>query len=248
MAGAFPFHFPVILGWDAAGVVEEVGPAVTWFKPGDAAYGYCRRQDLQYGTYAEFVSVPEGYLAHMPRGADLRGGGRAAARRADRPPGAGAPRPARAARRCSSPAAPAASGHFAVQLALARGAQGDRHGLPGQPRLPARARRRADGLRRPRACPRSVRELTHGGGADAAFDLFGGDGREQAFASLRRGGRLVSIALPPPEPREHFEVRLHVRAARAATTSASTSRRSSTRARCGPTCPRRTRSTGPPRP
>src|SRR3954447_9172809 len=66
MAGAFPFHFPVILGWDAAGVVEEVGPAVTWFKPGDAAYGYCRRQDLQYGTYAEFVSVPEGYLAHMP--------------------------------------------------------------------------------------------------------------------------------------------------------------------------------------
>jgi NADPH:quinone reductase-like Zn-dependent oxidoreductase len=66
LARAFPHHFPVILGWDAAGVVEEVGPAVTWFKPGDRAYGYCRRHELEYGTYADYVSVPEGYLAHMP--------------------------------------------------------------------------------------------------------------------------------------------------------------------------------------
>ena len=66
LAGAFPFHFPVILGWDAAGVVEQVGPAVTWFKPGDAVYGYCRRHELEYGTYAEFTTVPEGFLAHMP--------------------------------------------------------------------------------------------------------------------------------------------------------------------------------------
>src|SRR4051794_40075187 len=66
LAGAFPHHFPVILGWDAAGVVEQVGPAVTWFKPGDRAYGYCRRHELEYGTYADYVTVPEGFLAHMP--------------------------------------------------------------------------------------------------------------------------------------------------------------------------------------
>ena len=46
MAQALPFHFPVILGWDVAGVVEEVGPAVTWFKPGDQVYGYIRRHHL----------------------------------------------------------------------------------------------------------------------------------------------------------------------------------------------------------
>ena len=39
LADKFPHHFPVVLGWDVAGTVEAVGPAVTWFKPGDLAYG-----------------------------------------------------------------------------------------------------------------------------------------------------------------------------------------------------------------
>src|ERR687897_743336 len=67
LADKFPFHFPVILGWDVAGTVEAVGPAVTWFKPGDAVYGYSRRHDLGFGTYAELTTGPEGYFAHMPR-------------------------------------------------------------------------------------------------------------------------------------------------------------------------------------
>jgi NADPH:quinone reductase-like Zn-dependent oxidoreductase len=51
------------------------------------------------------------------------------------------------------------------------------------------------------------REWTGGAGADAAFDIFGGEGRAQAFSVMRKGGRLVSIASPPPEPRDCFEVR-----------------------------------------
>ena len=50
-------HVPVPLPADPrAGTppasVEQVGPAVTWFQPGDEVYGYCRRHHLQYGTYA----------------------------------------------------------------------------------------------------------------------------------------------------------------------------------------------------
>ena len=75
LASAFPFHFPVVLGWDAAGVVEQVGPAVTWFKPGDEVYGYCRRHELEIGTYAEYTTVPEGYLADLPAGLGLEEAG-----------------------------------------------------------------------------------------------------------------------------------------------------------------------------
>jgi NADPH:quinone reductase-like Zn-dependent oxidoreductase len=204
MAGAFPVHFPVILGWDAAGIVEAVGAAVTWFKPGDAAYGYCRRQDLQYGTYAEFVSIPEGFLAHMPQELTFE-------------EAAALPLPAltahqslerlglRAGETLFLTGGAGGVGHVAVQLALARGAKVIATGSPDS----------QDFLRELGAEPldyddphvaKKVRDATYGGGADAAFDLFGGEGREQAYASLRRGGRLVSIALPPPKPREHLEV------------------------------------------
>ena len=120
---AFPFHFPLILGWDAAGVVEKVGPAVTWFKPGDEVYGYCRRHHLQYGTYARVRVGARGLPRPQAELAVLRGGRRGAARRADRAPGARDARRCAAARRCSSAAAPGGVGHLAVQLGVARGAR-----------------------------------------------------------------------------------------------------------------------------
>src|SRR3954449_1733887 len=195
LASAFPFHFPVILGWDAAGVVEQVGPAVTWFKPGDPVYGYCRRHELEYGTYAEFTTVPEGFLAHMPA------------------------RPASA----DAAALPLASltghqslellglrggetlfvtggaggvGHIAVQLAIARGARVVASGSPGSFDFIRELGAEPVDYHDPQH-PQQVKELTHGGGADAAFDLIGGDEQDQAFAALRQGGRLVSIATPP---------------------------------------------------
>ena len=66
--GALPHHFPLILGWDAAGVVVAAGPAADGYAPGDEVFGYLRKDHVQNGTYAELVAAPERGLAHKPAG------------------------------------------------------------------------------------------------------------------------------------------------------------------------------------
>ena len=63
----YPHHFPITPGWDLAGVVEQVGPAVVDFAPGDEVFGYVRRDDVQWGTAAELVPVPQRCLARTSR-------------------------------------------------------------------------------------------------------------------------------------------------------------------------------------
>jgi NADPH:quinone reductase-like Zn-dependent oxidoreductase len=66
LAGAFPHHFPIIPGWEVAGVVEAAGPAVHDLAPGDEVFGYVRRDDVQWGTTAELVPAPQRCVARKP--------------------------------------------------------------------------------------------------------------------------------------------------------------------------------------
>jgi NADPH:quinone reductase-like Zn-dependent oxidoreductase len=59
--------FPVIPGWDVAGVVERVGAGVSEFVPGDEVIGYIRQEILHHGAYAEWVSTPVETLVKKPR-------------------------------------------------------------------------------------------------------------------------------------------------------------------------------------
>ena len=71
LAGAFPSAFPLVPGWDVAGVVESTGPAVTEFSAGDDVVGYVRKDHIQHGTYAELVAAPIRTLAPKPASASF---------------------------------------------------------------------------------------------------------------------------------------------------------------------------------
>lgn len=62
-----PVEFPVVPGWDVAGVVEECGHGASRFKKGDEVYGYIRRPVAQHGSFAEEIVVPECYLTLRPK-------------------------------------------------------------------------------------------------------------------------------------------------------------------------------------
>jgi NADPH:quinone reductase-like Zn-dependent oxidoreductase len=53
-----------VAGWDAAGVVESVGPSVTRFKAGDEVFGNCDARGT--GTFAEYACLPEDHCAPKP--------------------------------------------------------------------------------------------------------------------------------------------------------------------------------------
>jgi NADPH:quinone reductase-like Zn-dependent oxidoreductase len=71
LAEAFPHRFPIVPGWDVAGTVAAVGPAVHDLAPGDEVFGYVRRDDVQWGTTAELVPAPQRCVARTPSSLSL---------------------------------------------------------------------------------------------------------------------------------------------------------------------------------
>ncbi len=58
-------ELPLILGWDAAGEVAQVGSDVDNFKVGDAVYVYSPISDQ--GTYAQYIAVDSTIVAAKPK-------------------------------------------------------------------------------------------------------------------------------------------------------------------------------------
>jgi NADPH:quinone reductase-like Zn-dependent oxidoreductase len=66
--GAVDTYFPVIPGWDIAGVVERSGLATPEFAPGDEVIGYIRGDAQRaHGGMAELVSTDARNLVRKPR-------------------------------------------------------------------------------------------------------------------------------------------------------------------------------------
>ncbi|UFS58091.1 NADP-dependent oxidoreductase [Subtercola endophyticus] len=56
--GMMEHRFPVVLGKDFAGTVDQVGPGVDGYEIGDRVFGVVTKDFLGDGSFAEFVTVP----------------------------------------------------------------------------------------------------------------------------------------------------------------------------------------------
>ncbi len=68
--GLFPIPpvFPAHLGFEAAGVIESVGSAVTGFKAGDKVNVFPAFMPNDYGTYGDLIVIPAYAIPPFPAG------------------------------------------------------------------------------------------------------------------------------------------------------------------------------------
>lgn len=60
----FDWPFPIILGWDVAGIITELGEQVIGWKKGD--HVFARPATTRFGSYAEYTLVDDHLLARIP--------------------------------------------------------------------------------------------------------------------------------------------------------------------------------------
>lgn len=189
LQGFIDYRLPVTLGWDASGVVEQVGEAVADLRVGDEVY---TRPDIaRDGAYAEYLAARASEVALKPRSLDHVAAAAvplaaltawaALFDAADLQPG----------QTVLVHAAAGGVGSFAVQLAKWKGARvigtasGANHGL-----LRELGADQAIDYTTTRF-EQAVRDV------DVVFDTVGGDTLARSWEVLRPGGILVGVVEPP---------------------------------------------------
>ncbi|RXR26190.1 NADP-dependent oxidoreductase [Oerskovia turbata] len=181
--------FPVVPGWDVAGVVEQVGLDTPELSVGDEVFGYVRKDVVSGGTTAELVAAPVRTLARKPAawtweqaaGAPLAG--LTALQTIDRT-GVGS------GQTVLVHAAAGGVGSMAVQIAVARGARvigtASERNHEYLRSLGAEPVAYGDGL------AERVRALAPDG-VDVVLDYIGGEALAATPDVLREGGTVASV-------------------------------------------------------
>ncbi len=185
-AGGFLGEPPFTVGWDVAGVVEEIGYGVTRFSVGDRVFGM-PRFPREAAAYAEYVTSPSRQLALIPDALDDVGAGavplagltawQALVETADVQPG----------QRVLVLAAAGGVGHLAVQIAKSRGAyvlgtaRAEKHSFLSDLGVDEAIDYTSDNV------------AERAGDVDVVLDLVGGETGLDALPALRDGGVFVSV-------------------------------------------------------
>lgn len=185
------FDFPIILGWDAAGVVKETGADVKNFKEGDRVFA--RPDTTRFGTYTEQVAVEENLLAHIPENIPFE-------------EAAAVPLAGLTARQCLVDfadiqagdrvlihAGAGGVGHYAIQIAKEKGAF-------VATTASGKNRQWVEDLGVDRFINYKEEDFSETlEDFDIVLDTLGGDIQEKSYSVLKKGGRLASIVQPPNE-------------------------------------------------
>jgi NADPH:quinone reductase-like Zn-dependent oxidoreductase len=191
MAKALPKNFPIILGWEASGIVEEIGSEVTSLKTNDEVY--FMPNFIQGGTYAEYVSVNENEVALKPKSLNYI-------------EAAGIPMVAGAAytsivkladtqsgQKVLIHGAAGAVGCYALQMAKARGAYVI--GTASGPGLDLLKSLGVDEI----IDYKTIDFSTTLESLDVVLDLVGGETLMKSFPIIQKGGLLLSTVMPPSQ-------------------------------------------------
>jgi NADPH2:quinone reductase len=190
---------PVILGYDAAGIVEQAGPGVAEFRPGDEVYYTPEIFGNPNGTYSEYNIVSAAIVAKKPRGLSF-------VEASAVPLAGGTAWEAVVRRLCIRPGetilihgAAGGVGSFAVQFAKAAGARVlASAGTQNQETLKSLGADVAIDYRKHDAASVAMSE-TGGEGVDAAFDIEGENLVARCLPAIRPFGRVASILSPQGE-------------------------------------------------
>jgi NADPH2:quinone reductase len=73
LKGMAEYEFPVTLGRDFAGIVEDVGPGVDRYETGDEVYGFVLHANptVHDGSWADYAVVPDTAVARKPARVDF---------------------------------------------------------------------------------------------------------------------------------------------------------------------------------
>jgi NADPH:quinone reductase len=196
LAQLLPHQYPLVLGRDAAGIVEAVGAGVDHVAVGDAVFGHVLlAPPIQHGTLAEYALLPAATVTAKPAALDFAAAaalplaGAAAVQVVE----AIAPQPGQTV---LVNGAGGGVGSFVVQLLAARGVTVIATGTAGN-------RDRLLGLGADRVIDHTTESVAeqvrvaYPDGVDALVNLAGNSAAEVPLAAVRTGGAVATTTRAP---------------------------------------------------
>jgi NADPH2:quinone reductase len=183
-AGHAKQPLPAVLGLDMAGIVQDVGPGVTAFQPGDEVFGMIGGVGGMQGTLAEYISADAALLAPKPKTLNMQQAAALPLVAITAWEGLVDRAKVHAGQTVLVHAGAGGVGYAAVQIALAFGAKV--YATVSQDKRSLVEDLGSTSIDRNQMVEEYVRACTAGEGFDIVYDTLGGAVLDASFAAVKR--------------------------------------------------------------